>query len=59
MYILSWFIFSGGNKTNTLLMGFLKDAINRYDRFNDAPVDIKHKSLRVYSFSNKIAHLFT
>lgn len=45
----SWFTFNRGNKTNTLLVGFLKGATNRYDRVYDAPFDINQKSLGFYS----------
>lgn len=45
----SWFTFNKGNKTNTLLVGFLKGATNRYDRVYDAPFDINQKSLGFYS----------
>jgi len=45
----SWFTFTRGNQTNTLLVGFLKGATNRYDRVYDAPFDINQKSLGFYS----------
>lgn len=45
----SWFTFTRGNQTNTLLVGFLKGATNRYDRIYDAPFDINQKSLGFYS----------
>lgn len=45
----SWFTFNRGDKTNTLLVGFLKGATNRYDRTYDAPFDINQKSLGFYS----------
>ncbi|WP_298767090.1 T9SS type A sorting domain-containing protein [uncultured Polaribacter sp.] len=45
----SWFTFNRGDKTNTLLVGFLKGATNRYDRIYDAPFNINQKSLGFYS----------
>ncbi|GAB7257873.1 LamG-like jellyroll fold domain-containing protein [uncultured Polaribacter sp.] len=45
----SWFTFNKGNKTNTVLVGFLKGATNRYDRLYDAPFDISQKSMGFYS----------
>ncbi|AUC86206.1 hypothetical protein CW731_13375 [Polaribacter sp. ALD11] len=45
----SWFTFNKGNKTNTLLVGFLKGATNRYDRLYDAPFDINQTSLGFYT----------
>ena len=45
----SWFTFSNGKKTNTLLVGFLEGATNRYDRLYDAPFDINQTSLGFYS----------
>ena len=45
----SWFTFTRGNKTNTLLVGFLKDATDSYDRLYDAPFDINQTSLGFYS----------
>ncbi len=45
----SWFTFSNGKKTNTLLVGFVKGATNRNDRLFDAPFDINQKSLGFYS----------
>ncbi|WP_288955819.1 LamG-like jellyroll fold domain-containing protein [uncultured Polaribacter sp.] len=45
----SWFTFNRGDKTNTLLVGFLEGATNRYDRTFDAPFDINQKSLGFYS----------
>ena len=45
----SWFTFNRGNQTNTVLVGFLEGATNRYDRTYDAPFDINQKSLGFYS----------
>ncbi|TXD47898.1 LamG-like jellyroll fold domain-containing protein [Polaribacter sp. IC073] len=45
----SWFTFNKGNKTNTMLVGFLKGATNRYDRLYDAPFDINQTSLGFYT----------
>ena len=45
----SWFTFTRGDKTNTLLVGFLEGATNSYDRLYDAPFDINQKSLGFYS----------
>lgn len=45
----SWFTFNRGNKTNTLLVGFLNGATNRYDRLYDSPFDINETSLGFYS----------
>ena len=45
----SWFRFTDGAKTNTLLVGFLKGATNRYDRLYDSPFDINQTSLGFYT----------
>lgn len=45
----SWFTFNRGNKTNTLLVGFLNGATNKYDRLFDAPFDVNQKSLGFYT----------
>lgn len=45
----SWFTFNKGNKTNTMLVGFLNGATNRYDRLYDAPFDINQTSLGFYT----------
>lgn len=45
----SWFTFNRGEKTNTLLIGFLEGATKGYDRIYDAPFNINQKSLGFYS----------
>ncbi|MFK8059217.1 MAG: LamG-like jellyroll fold domain-containing protein [Polaribacter sp.] len=45
----SWFTFSRAEKKNTLLVGFLKGATNRFDRKFDAFFDVNQKSLGFYS----------
>ncbi len=45
----SWFTFTHKGKTNTLLVGFLKGATNRYDRLYDSEFDTNEKSLGFYS----------
>lgn len=45
----SWFTFSNGTKTNTVLIGFLKGATNRFDRLYDAAFDVNQKALGFYS----------
>ena len=45
----SWFTFSRGNQTNTLLVGFLDGATNRYDRMYDSPFNVNQQSLGFYS----------
>lgn len=45
----SWFAFNHEGKTNTLLVGFIDGATNRFDRLYDAEYDINEKSLGFYS----------
>ena len=45
----SWFTFNHKDKTNTLLVGFLDKATNRFDRLFDATFDDNQKSLGFYS----------
>ncbi|QOD60238.1 T9SS type A sorting domain-containing protein [Polaribacter haliotis] len=45
----SWFKLKRGNLTNTILVGFLKEATNRYDRLYDATFDSSQQSLGFYS----------
>jgi hypothetical protein len=49
----SWFTFTRGNQTNTLLIGFIEGATNKYDRLYDAPFNINQKSLGFYSISEE------
>ncbi|QNM84700.1 T9SS type A sorting domain-containing protein [Polaribacter pectinis] len=45
----SWFTFNHNNKTNTLLVGFVEGATNRFDRLYDAPFDVNQTSMGFYS----------
>lgn len=45
----SWFTFNHANKTNTILVGFLEGATNRFDRLYDSPFDVNQKSLGFYT----------
>ena len=45
----SWFTFNKGDKTNTLLVGFLEGATNRYDRLYDSPYDVNQTSMGFYT----------
>lgn len=45
----SWFTLTRGDKTNTLLVGFLNGATNDFDRVYDAPFNINQTSLGFYS----------
>ncbi|MEO9570652.1 MAG: LamG-like jellyroll fold domain-containing protein, partial [Polaribacter sp.] len=49
----SWFSFSHNDKTNTLLVGFLKGATNEFDRLYDASFDINQTSMGFYTLVNK------
>jgi hypothetical protein len=49
----SWLKLKRGNKTNTILVGFLKGATNRYDRLYDSPYDITQTSLGFYSLTRE------
>ncbi len=52
----SWFSFTRGNKTNTLLVGFLNGATNDYDRVYDAPFNANQTSLGFYSIIDNEAY---
>ncbi len=45
----SWFTFNHNDKTNTLLVGFLDGATNRFDRLYDAPFDVNQTSMGFYT----------
>jgi hypothetical protein len=49
----SWFTFTRGSQVNTLLVGFLEDATNQFDRLYDAPFDTDEASLAFYSLVKK------
>lgn len=48
----SWFTFKHKEKTNTLLIGFVKGATDNYDRLYDAPYDIDNTSMGFYSLTD-------